>query len=114
MGKVFLPLVSGLLVVVGDIESDLATWGVGRTEQFHSCLLRGSTGLASIAGYASTNHISPRVLAIEVSRDNVVQGNLPDFLTAILAGILVAVENLKASQLSLWPGALNHVGYSDY
>ena len=68
----------------------------------------------AIAGYASASHIFPRVLASKMSWDNMVQGKLPDLLTAILAGILVAVENLKASQLPFRPGTLNHMGYSDY
>jgi len=41
------------------------------------------------------------MLTTPVSRDDMVQGKLPGFLTAILADVLVAVENLKASQLSI-------------
>ena len=63
----------------------------------------------SIAGYAGANHILPVMLAIAVSRDDMVQGKLAGLLAAILAGVAVAIENLKASQLSLAAGTFNQV-----
>ena len=63
----------------------------------------------SIAGYAGADHILPVMLATSVSRDDMVQGKLAGLLAAILAGVAVAVENLKASQLSLAAGTFNQV-----
>ena len=63
----------------------------------------------SIAGYAGANQIFPVMLAIAVSRDDMVQGKLTGLLAAILAGVAVAIENLKASQFSLAAGTLNQV-----
>lgn len=49
-----------------------------------------------IAGYAGANHILPDVLTTPVSGNDMVQGKLMSLPATILAGILVAVENLKA------------------
>lgn len=54
------------------------------------------------------------MLATPVAGDDVVYGKLPGFLTAILAGIPVTVENLEASQLSFPVGTLDHVSEADY
>ena len=64
----------------------------------------------AVAGDAGANHIFPGVLTTPVAWNDVVQGKLPSFLTAILAGVVVAIENLKASQSSLRPRALYHTG----
>ena len=54
------------------------------------------------------------MLAAPVAGDDVVYGKLPGFLTAILAGVPVTVENLGASQLSFSVGTLDHVSEADY
>jgi hypothetical protein len=54
------------------------------------------------------------MLAAPVAGDDVVYGKLPGFLTAILAGVPVTVENLGASQLSFPVGTLDHVSEADY
>lgn len=61
----------------------------------------------TITGDTGADHIFPGVLAAAVSWDNVVQGKLSAFSAAILAGVVVTVENAKAGQLSLLSGALN-------
>jgi len=43
-----------------------------------------------------------------------VQGKLVRFLAAVLAGMVVTIENLQAGQLPLGSRALNHMGNSDY
>ncbi len=60
-----------------------------------------------VTGRTGTDHIFPGVLAASVSRNDMVQGKLSSLLVAILAGILVAVEDLETSQLSCWTGAFN-------
>ena len=53
------------------------------------------------------------MLATPVAGDDVVYGKLPGFLTAILAGVPVTVENLGASQLCFPVGTLDHVSEAD-
>jgi hypothetical protein len=50
------------------------------------------------------------VLTALITRDDMVDGELVSFLATILAGIVVAVENLKAGQLSLRARALDYIG----
>ena len=49
-----------------------------------------------VARYAGTNHILPDMFTASVSGDDMVQGKLMGRLATILAGVLVAVENLKS------------------
>ncbi len=68
----------------------------------------------AITGDTGANHIFPCVLTVPVAWNDMIQGKMSGFLTAILAGKVVAIENLKAGQLPLLPWALNHIGQSDY
>ena len=45
-----------------------------------------------------------------VAWNDMVDGELVSFLAAILAGIVIAAEDLKAGQLSLQARALNYIG----
>ncbi len=51
----------------------------------------------TITAYTGANHIFPDVFSATVSWGNMVQGELPSFLTTILADISVTIENLEAS-----------------
>jgi hypothetical protein len=68
----------------------------------------------TITAYAGANHIFPDVFTTSISWDDMVQGKLANFLTTILADVVVTVENLKASQLPLVPGTLNYISQADY
>ena len=99
----------------GYVGKAATAWWGRRLSKFHSSLLRSPAGLAPVTGDAATDYVFPGVLTTPVARNDMVQGKLPGFLTAILAGVLVAVENLKASQLSISSErALNQIGQSDY
>ena len=67
-----------------------------------------------ITAHAGADHIFPDLFAAPVAGDNMVQGQLLRFLPTILTGEVVAVEDLKASQLSLCPGAFDEAGEPDY
>ena len=54
------------------------------------------------------------MFAPPIAGDDMVQGKLMRFLAAVLAGMVVTVENLQAGQLPLKSRALNHMGNSDY
>ena len=54
------------------------------------------TCLAPVAGDAGADHILPDMLATPVAGDDMVKGKLMGLLATVLAGILVAVEDLKA------------------
>jgi hypothetical protein len=104
-----LPLPVGLELVVGDEEGDVIVWSDGAVQQSHTSLLWGSTRFAAIAWYTGADYIFPRVFTTLVAWDDMVDGELVSFLAAILADIVVAVENLKAGQLSLGVRALDYI-----
>ena len=83
--------------MVGDIERGVILWRGGGAHQFHPSLLWGFTCLVTITTYAGANHIFPGVFATSVAWKNMVKGKLPAFFPTILAHVVVAVENLKAS-----------------
>ena len=73
-------------------------------EQLHVSLCGRSARLTSITGYAGADHIFPEVFTTPIAGNDVVQGKLAALLAAVLAGKVVAVENLKAGQLALGAG----------
>ena len=94
--QVLSPLVLGLQVVVGDAEEGSTSWRRGQAHKFHVGFPRGSACLTAIAGYAGTNHIFPGMLTVAIAGDDMIQGEMPGLLSAVLAGVPVTVENLKA------------------
>jgi len=105
---VFLPLGMHPQVLEGHVES-VATRCLRLVEQRHSRLCRSSPRFAPITRYTSTHYIFPAVLAPTPPRHHVVESQLLIFTTAILADILVTIENLQLGQLSLLPGPLNKI-----
>jgi len=61
----------------------------------------------AITGHTGTNHVLPGVLSAAVPGNDMIQGELPGLLTAVLACVPVTVKNLKTSQLSFPAGAPN-------
>ena len=82
--------------MVGDIKAVIPARATGMVNQSHPGLLRSSACLVAIAGNAGANYILPRLLSTSVAGENMVQGKLMRFLTTVLAGMPVAIENLKA------------------
>jgi len=82
--------------MVGDVKGGLALRGGGAVNQSHLGFFRGLTRFTAIAGYAGTNYVFPYMLTASVSWDYMVEGKLAGCPAAVLAGIAVAVEDLKA------------------
>jgi hypothetical protein len=100
--------------MVGDDEEGATTWWRGKTNKFHTGFLGGSARLAAITGNTGTDYIFPGMLTTAIAGDDMVQGELPALLTAVLAGVSVTVENLKAGQLSFATGTLDQSCQPDY
>jgi len=87
----------------------------GLLHQSHPGFHRRSTRLTTIAGYTGTDHILPGMLPAPVTRDDMIQSELAGAPTAILAGKMVAFEDLEPGQFPAGVrGALNHIGQPDY
>jgi hypothetical protein len=82
--------------------------------QPHPSLSRGSACLSVVAGDAGTDHIFPGMLPPAMARDNVVYGKLLGLLTAILAGVVVTMEDPKAGELPFGAGSPYKIAQFDY
>jgi len=87
--------------VVGDGEKGTAVGRGGLANQLHVGFLRRTPGLLTVAVGAGTDHIFPGVLPSPVARYHVVEREVPTLLSAVLAGVLIAVKNLVAGHLAL-------------
>lgn len=76
-------------------------------EQFHSGLGGSLTRFTAVTKYTGADHIIPGVFASPIAGNNMIQGKLLRFFTAVLAGVSVTVENLEASQLFLKSGTFD-------
>ena len=95
----------------GNVKEVVTAWRASRVQYSHPGFFRCLSSLATITGGTGADHVFPGVLATAIPGDDMVQSELSSYLTTILAGILVAVEHLKAGQLSLTPKwAFNQVG----
>src|SRR5258708_7674900 len=77
--------------------------------QEHARLVGRSTALAMIAAPAGAYQVVPAVSATAVARDDVVQGEIAGTNTAVLAGLVIADEDLAARQAHARTGPLDHV-----
>src|SRR3954452_11907933 len=66
-----------------------------------------------VAGTAGRDEIEPRVCTAARTRMNVVKREVARTPAAVLAGVIVANEDLLARQLHLRSGALDHVDEAD-
>lgn len=64
--------------------------------QFHVSFLRSPAGLAAVTGHAGADYIFPGVCAMPVAGHNVVESEVAGFFAAVLAGVVVTLENFKA------------------
>ena len=75
----------------------------------HLSFCRSPAGLAVVAASTSADYILPIVLSATAARHHMIQGEVPRLLTAILADMSVAAENLHASDPSTETWALDHI-----
>ncbi len=76
-------------------------WPLRFTDQTHVRFARKAVALAGIAGDARANHVFPSRHSSPVTRHNMIQIEFASIesLAAVLAGILVALEDIVASKL---------------
>lgn len=67
-----------------------------------------------VAGDTGADYIFPGVLAVKVARGDVVYGQLLALLAAILAGVVITVEDSKAGEPSFAVGTADIVVQLDY
>jgi hypothetical protein len=114
-GEISLPFVTGLYEVGGDVEKAATLWRRGGVSQLHSGFLRGLASLTTITGDTGTDDIFPGMLTTPVAGDDMVNSKLSSLLATVLASVLVTVEDLRASQLSLSPKrTFYQIGQADY
>src|SRR5450756_1495732 len=87
---------------------------IGEPEQPHPAALQRLPPLAVVAGSAGADQVLPTVLAPFVARDHVVYGQLSGLRPAVLAGVVIAVEDLPPGQLSPGPWSLDQVDEPDH
>jgi hypothetical protein len=86
----------------------------GLAEGSHARLLRGAARLAMITGLAGADHVIPVVEAASVPGYDVIQGELPGFLAAVLAGVVISNENITAGKPPPGEGTLDQIDEADH
>jgi len=82
--------------------------------EIHACHFGGTPCLALIAGPAGAYHVIPGMFAAQAARDNVVYGEVPGLLAAILAGVIVSQKHFTPAQLPLYAGTFDEVNQADH
>lgn len=72
------------------------------------------SALAMIAGRAGCHEIRPGVFATQMLGLDVIHRQVDGILSTVLAGILIAAEDLTAAKTYLGVGSLHHVMKSDH
>jgi len=93
------PLGVGTKVLEGDKETTIARRN-RMMHQMHASLRGRSPGFATITGFTAADHILPGMLTPLMAGNNVIQGQLFKLFATILASVMIATEDLNASQLS--------------
>lgn len=86
----------------------------GAANELHSRFLGAATCFAVVASLAGADYVVPIMPAAEITRDNMIQGQLPGFLATVLAGVAVSNEYLSLCQPSLWLRTLHQIDEADY
>ena len=81
--------------------------------QSHVCFIEPASALAMIAGRASRYHVRPGVFTAHVTRQNMVNRQPSITLSTVLAGIIIAAEDLTARQLHVRARAVHLAVESD-
>jgi hypothetical protein len=86
----------------------------GGLEQGHLGFFQRASAFAMIAGGAGGNHIRPGVGATQMLGHHVVDGEIVRAPPAVLAGIIIAAEDLAAGKPDLHARAVDHLIKSNY
>ena len=90
---VWLPLVVFYKVPPKNVIG-IGGWLGGQVHQDHVRLLQPSSPLVMVALRAGRNHVRPGVLAAQVTRQDVVKGQVSGVVSAVLAGEFIPAEYL--------------------
>ena len=82
--------------------------------QDHVSFIQAPTAFLVVAGRARSDYVRPYMFAAQMSRQNVVNGQVHRVSSAVLTGESIAAEYLAAGQFD--PGAcpVHHVFQADY
>src|SRR5439155_14586481 len=99
----------------GNLDERPPFWPFGFADQAHVRFARKPVALACIAGDARANHVLPSCGSSAIARHDVIQIEFASIenLTAVLAGVLVALKNIVARKLYflLW-NPIEHQQYN--
>ncbi len=87
----------------GNLDERPPFWPFGFADQAHVRFARKPIAFACIAGDARTNHVFPRCSPSPIARHDVIEikfASIED-LTAVLAGVFVALEDIVTRKLYL-------------
>ena len=76
----------------------------------HLCLLDGSPTFAMIAVRAGSDQVGPDMLATQVAGNDMVDCEIWNMLTAVLADVIIPAQDLAFGQLDLRVGPATIVG----
>lgn len=86
----------------------------GVANELHPRFLGAATCFAVVASLAGADYVVPIMLAAEMTRDNMIQGQLPRFLATVLAGVAVSNKYLSPCQPPLRVRTLDQIDEADY
>src|SRR5262245_37590058 len=88
------PFVARVREIPSEERVDVAAWLERRTCQAHARFLGQTAALAVIAVLARSNEVVPCVGSAAMARDDVIERQVVRLRSAVLAGVLVADEDL--------------------
>jgi hypothetical protein len=86
----------------------------GAANELHFRFLGDATCFAVVASLAGADHVVPIMLAAEMTRDNMIQGQFLGFPATILAGVAIANKHLSLCQPPLRLRALDQIDEANY
>jgi hypothetical protein len=86
----------------------------GVANELHPRVLGAATCFAVVASLARADYVVPIMLAAEMTRDNMIYGQLPGFLATVLAGVAVSNKYLSPCQPPLRLRALDQIDEANY
>ncbi len=69
----------------------------GCTDQMHASFFRGMVTFSTVAAWAGGHQVFPDGFPFFAPRDNVVEGQGPAGMTAVLAGTVIAAEDVASA-----------------
>src|SRR5262249_49406217 len=100
--------------VLRNLEGDMAWWAPRHCHEQHAGLFRGAVAFLDIALQAGCHHVIPVIDAAARAREDVVDSEVVPALPAILAGVIVTMQDVASRQADLFVGNLHIAPQPDY